>query len=93
MLCQRSFDAAQPGGLSKSKIRKFDAIASQHQKKNNPVEQWRKLWQQMVNDALKSAQSKTENGAAVKVSHLSYERQAEAEKAFTNQPDSATLLP
>jgi hypothetical protein len=92
MLCQRTFDAAQPTGLSKNKIREFDAIASQHKRQNNPVEQWRSLWQQMVNDALKSAQIKTENGTAAKVSHLSYERQhEETRKAFTNQPDGATL--
>ncbi len=93
MLCQRSFDASQPGGLSKNKIREFDAIANQRQRKNNPVEQWRSLWQQMLNDALKSAQIKTEIGAAVRVSHLSYERQAETEKAFTNERQGATLRP
>lgn len=82
MLCQRAFDATQPKGLSRNKIRDFDVVASQHKRQNNPIEQWRSLWQRMVNDALKSAQIKTENGAAVKGSHLSYERH-KAQKVTT----------
>lgn len=78
MLCQRTFDAAQETGLSGSKIRDFDAIASQRGRQNNPVEQWRKIWERMVNDALKSDNVKAQNGVLERVSCLSYERQRTA---------------
>ncbi len=78
MLCQRQFDANQEAGFSRNKIREFDAIASQRKKKNNPVEQWRELWGRMVNDALKSANVKSESGVPERVNYLSYERQVKA---------------
>jgi hypothetical protein len=78
MLCQRQFDAAQPSGFGKKKIREFDAIASQRGRKNNPVEEWRKLWERMINDALKGANVRSENGMPERVNCLSYERQREA---------------
>ncbi len=80
MLCQRPFDAAQETGLSRNKIRDFDAIASQRKRQQNQVEQWRSMWEQMVNDALKSANVKTQKGAPAQVDRRSYERQQKSKE-------------
>jgi hypothetical protein len=91
MLCQRPFDATEETGLSRNKIRGFDAIASQRKQKNNPVEEWRSTWQKMVNDALKIADVKSENGAPERVNCLSYERQREAEAQSSQRKNSAAF--
>lgn len=74
LVCTRSFDERKKQGLGNN-VRDFDAITHRKAGTENHVELWRAEWERMMNDALKRADIRSEDGLTIEaVSHQSHTR-------------------